>query len=216
MIDLIGRRFGRLVVTTFAYKKGGRIFWNCKCDCGNTTSIRGDHLKSGNTRSCGCLVQNKLSLSPSEFTADDAVKKAKAVYRCMRDRCLNKNRAAFKNYGGRGIKICNRWLGEEGFKNFLEDMGTPLSIRHQLDRINNDGNYESSNCCWTTNKENNWHKQDSHMLTLNGRTQCGSAWVEELGIDKSTLWKRVRLGWSDEKVLTTPIDQRFSSKRIST
>lgn len=212
--DLVGQEFGLLTVLEFVEsKKCGKIYrryWKCLCKCGNEIIVRGDQLKDGGTRSCGCFKKDRSLIPPLDFTPEVALKKAKSVHCLLRKRCLNSDDIRYPDYGGRGIKVCDTWLGEHGFQNFLKDMGLPPSEKHQIDRIDNDGPYSSENCRWATNKENNWHKRDSHMLTLKGKTQCGSAWSEELGINKNTLWKRIRLGWSEEKTLTTPVDKRYS------
>jgi hypothetical protein len=144
---LAGARFGRLVVIAQTnkpeYIKGNRMrrFWLCLCDCGKEHTVSTSLLTSGLTRSCGCLgLENRMS--GSRFYQR---------WRNIRSRCENKNNPAYPWYGGRGIKVCERW---HVFENFLADMGCPPTPKHQVDRINNDGNYEPGNCRWVTIKEN--------------------------------------------------------------
>jgi hypothetical protein len=144
-----GEKFGKLTILKEIEKyispKGHpqRIFL-CECECGNIKQIALGHLRKGITQSCGCF--HKELLKKHGYSYDSIYK----IWSDMKRRCLNSNCKAYKNYGGRGIKVCDRWL--ESFNNFLEDMGErPEGL--SIDRINNDGNYEPSNCKWATNKE---------------------------------------------------------------
>ncbi len=130
------------------------------------------------------------------------------VWKGMRQRCLNQTDEQFKDYGGRGIKICGRW---NDFFAFLEDMGPRPSAKHTIDRFpDNNGNYEQSNCRWATMGEQNRNRRSNRLLTLSGRTQCAVKWAEELGITFSSLRYRLRKGWSDEEALTTPFSPQQS------
>lgn len=127
----------------------------------------------------------------------------KTVWRSMRNRCLNPKSRGYENYGGRGIKVCDRWLGS--FDNFKNDMGERLSGM-TLERINNDGDYEPSNCRWATRKEQQNNKRNNILMTLNGVTKNVMEWSEELGIGYTTLLlRRTRYGWTDAEILTTPV-----------
>lgn len=124
------------------------------------------------------------------------------VWRLLKDRCLNENHPRFKDYGGRGITVCSRWLS---FENFLEDMGEcPEGMT--LDRENNDEGYEPGNCRWATTKVQGRNKSNNRLLTYDGRTQCLVDWAEEFGIKTKTLISRLdRQGLSIEKALTTKV-----------
>ena len=119
----------------------------------------------------------------------------------MTYRCTNPRSRNWNYYGGRGIVVCDRW---RQFENFLADMGeNPKGL--QLDRIDNNGNYEPGNCRWATRSEQHRNKRNNRLLTLGVRTQCRQAWADELGISIEALWRRLsRRGWSIEKALTTP------------
>jgi hypothetical protein len=202
-IDLTGKKFNKLVVIKPTGKSSdGHYEWLCKCDCGNEKIICGNSLKRGNTKSCGCLRRKGNNVKHGH-TKNDAgrTRKTYNVWSSIIQRCTNQNDQHWKNYGGRGIIICDRW---KKFKNFLDDMGeVPIGL--QIDRIDNDGNYCKENCRWTTPKENSRNKRSNYMITFNKKTQCISAWAEETGINKRTIRERlVRGHWSINKALTTP------------
>lgn len=119
----------------------------------------------------------------------------------MKDRCYNENHMAYKNYGGRGIFVCDRWINS--FENFLNDMGKKPNGNYSIHRINNDNGYCPKNCKWATHKEQQGNTKKSHMITFNGKTQCLSAWAEDLGISRSTLDMRINKNkWTIERALT--------------
>jgi hypothetical protein len=131
----------------------------------------------------------------------------------MKYRCLNANSTGHDNYGGRGIIICDRWLDpENGFADFLIDMGPRPSLEHEIERKNNDGNYCPENCKWATRTEQGRNKRNNVMLTYNGKTQCVTAWAEELGMNPGSLYTRLRNGMTTEAALTTPIDTNKRNK----
>lgn len=158
--DLTGHRFGRLTVTVDSGKraKKGTIKWSCSCDCGGQTLSRTDALKSGKTQSCGCIQKEKATKTCLARTVHgNCRRKARTVeyrsWEAARQRCDNPLNSDFPDYGGRGIKFCERWKGTNGFSNFLKDMGTKPTSKHSIDRIENNGNYEPDNCHWATATE---------------------------------------------------------------
>jgi len=118
----------------------------------------------------------------------------------MKNRCTNPNAADYKYYGGRGIKVCDRWMNS--FPDFLTDMGNKPTRYHTLERINKDGNYEPSNCKWATMKEQSRNKSNARILELNGIKKSTIEWAEFLGINVKTIRSRLNYGWPVERVLT--------------
>jgi len=157
LIDLTGRSFHDWTVVSYSHKikKGEihRFYWNCVCSCGKERTLDQTSLLREKTKSCGC--KKSLYISNAIMIHGDASKGLKTKeYRTwlgMKRRCYNSNRKDYKDYGGRGIKVCDRWL--HSFQNFLSDLGRAPTPRHSIDRKNNDGNYEPSNCQWATDKE---------------------------------------------------------------
>lgn len=150
--DISGIRFTRLVVVCFSHRvKSGHSFFVCDCDCGNTVVVRKDSLVKKSTTSCGCLSADE---SRKRFTKHGLHKTSEYVaWQNMKERCEDSTNRFFHNYGGRGIRVCERWSGPHGFANFIADMGLKPHADLTLDRTNNDGNYEPGNCRWATRKE---------------------------------------------------------------
>jgi group I intron endonuclease len=206
-IDITGQKFNRLT----AIKYMGESKWLCKCDCKKEIIVNGDALKSGNTKSCGCL---KLEMLKSRNKGYYKNSRAYNIWCAIKQRCNYKKHKYYKNYGGRitPITICKRWSGKNGFKNFLKDMGEPPTNKHQINRINNDKGYNKKNCNWVLPKINSRNKTNNRMITYNGKTQCLSSWAEELGINQRILWDRIyRYKWSIEKAFNTPVQRRINN-----
>ena len=135
------------------------------------------------------------------------------VWTSLKARCLNPRRKEFHRYGGRGITVCARWLNS--FDNFFKDVGLRPSPVHQIERIDNNGNYEPPNCKWATRKEQSNNTRRTHMLTFRGKTQSVQLWSEESGLPYYTLLQRIiKLGWSTEKSLTVAA-RKFSKSQKS-
>lgn len=210
-IDLTGQNFGLLTaIRPSEYGRYIRTKWLCLCECGKEISVRMDRLRSGNTKSCGCLhkecaqKQGKLNRSHGYCGT-----KTYHIWNSLRQRCNNKNHPSYGDYGGRGITVCDRWNISKGgsFENFLLDMGEcPEGC--ELGKINNDDGYYKENCRWTTKKINARNKRNNHLLKYDNRELCFAEWEEITGIKQSIISKRIKRGWSIEKALTTPVRKR--------
>ena len=159
-LKVIGVRFGNLVGIERAERnvsKNRNYHWKLKCDCGNIIVSSTGNLSNGHTKSCGCLRQEiqRDNIRHGATRRDTPIWTEYRIYTNMKTRCYNPKNKFFNRYGGRGIIMCDRWLEKngEGFKNFLVDMGRRPSMELSIDRINNDGNYELSNCRWATQLE---------------------------------------------------------------
>lgn len=211
-IDFTGKRFGRLTVVRFAGRgKRKLLIWECLCDCGKTCLCYGNGLTSGAKRSCGCLGSEATSRRSKTHGMTGSI--TWTSWHSMRDRCERPGHIGYHLYGGRGITVCERW---KSFENFLADMGERPSKDHQIERKDNNGNYEPSNCRWATRKEQARNRRTQTMLTYNGETLCVSEWAERLGVERGRLQNRINLGWPADRILTEPIAARrnFGRNRL--
>ena len=186
LIELTGKKFGRWTVVSEAGRgKRRAVTWLCRCECGTQKVISGNNLRSGNTKSCGCLSQ-ELSSRRNRTHGMYGTPVYKVWIR-MRNRCNNPNNTAYKDYGGRGIKVCTRW---DSFETFYADMGErPKGLT--IERIDNNGSYEPTNCKWATTTEQHRNTRTNRMIKYGGESKCVSAWAEELGIKYSILYGRL-------------------------
>lgn len=220
VLDLTGQRFGRLTaIERVGSNKRGQSLWSCKCDCGSVVVVVGTELNCGHVKSCGCIRHDKLIAYNKS-----AEKRAKTAeynkthktthglrhtrlykeWQSMKRRCDCKSWRDYKNYGGRGITVCDEWRNDfMAFHDWAMANGYDDSL--SLDRIDVNGNYEPSNCRWVTLKHQANNKRNSHFLEYNGEVKTIAQWAEELGIKYRTLSSRINTrGWSVEKALTTP------------
>ena len=218
--DLIGQRFGRLVVIEKLPSKKGKSVWRCKCDCGNIKDVPSTYLTSGDTKSCGCLFKEK-----SRENFKKAVKKAKEIctthglsntriyniWIMMVYRCENPKATGFKHYGGRGIKVCDEWKKFENFYNWCYESGYKENLT--LDRIDVNGNYEPSNCRWATIKEQANNMRRNVRVEINGETHTLSEWAEITGINISTLQHRYRKGDREERLIRKVDLENYDTSR---
>lgn len=210
--DLTGQRFGRLVVVSRADSISGATIWNCKCDCGKEKKVYATNLKRGVTKSCGCWhdESSKINSRTHGMTNTNIY----TTYRNMISRCYNKKSEKYKRYGGRGIKVCDEW--KNNFISFYDwAMKNGYKENLSIDRIDNDGNYEPSNCRWVTmNKQAN-NRRNNHFVNINGQTKTMAEWInsKKYEADKATVYQRIKRGWSDIDAITKPVIKKYRNKR---
>lgn len=208
-IDMTGKRFGRWTVLERDCLEKRNAYWICRCDCGNYGIVRGDELRDGRSGSCGCLhseiMHEKLAdMRKQGMGCTHRLSNARLfnIWSQMKARCYNKNAPNYHNYGGRGIAICEEWLAD--FQSFYDwAVSNGYSDDLTIDRINNNGNYEPSNCRWATNTEQGENRRTSVILTYNGESHCINEWARITGIPAHVIAKRIKKGWSVEQTLTT-------------
>lgn len=202
MIDLTGQKFGKLLVLKQVGKdRWGSYKWLCICDCGKEIIAQSGNLKNRHTKSCGCLIIKILT--KHGYGKKGRESKTYKSWLRMNQRCNNPNNKQWKNYGGRGIKICKRW---KNFRSFLKDMGERPTKNHSIDRIDNDDDYYKKNCQWATIKQQNRNSRNNRLETYNNKTRCLIEWAEEYKIPYRVLWNRLyKLDWSMEKAFMTPV-----------
>ncbi|QLR23339.1 hypothetical protein HV350_07930 [Citrobacter sp. RHBSTW-01013] len=206
-----GQKFGRLEVLMTGVKGRYRYYAVCRCDCGTEKCVRADHLAKGSVISCGCAHRDAVtshSLTHSEHYGR---------WKNMLDRCENPKCKSFPFYGGRGIKVCDRW---RDMRAFVDDLPDGYFEGAQIDRIDNNGNYEPGNIRWATPEANCSNRRSTRLLTHNGETLSATEWSARLGGGPSLVLSRIdEFGWSVEDAVNRPIlsqseiGQRASEKR---
>lgn len=199
--SLIGETYNKLTVTSFAGYHNDRAHWLCSCECGNIKSILGENLTSGKSGSCGC---GQFSGS---FKHGYSKHPLHSMYRGMIRRCHSSNAENYPLYGGRGIKVCERW--RTSFEDFVSDMGE-RPVGHSIEREDNDGDYEPGNCRWATSLEQARNKRNTVTLTVGDVTKTLTQWSEETGVPIPTLRRRLTEGREPVDVISTTSVRRVT------
>ncbi len=195
-IDKTGQKFGMLTVVKVSHRsKSKKYHWICKCECGGMKTVVGSNLISGNTSSCGC-IWNK----PVHGGYDTKLYK---IWTSMKQRCSNTKNKAYKNYGGRGIKICREW--ENDFNRFKMDVGDKPTDKHTIERKDNNGNYCKENFTWATRKEQANNRRICNYEIINNITKTHKQWCEYYNFNYSTLKSRMERGWTFRQALFTKL-----------
>ncbi len=209
--DHTHQRFGRLLVLLRGDNRGGRPWWLCRCDCGRELTVAASSLRTGNTRSCGCLAA-ETKRSMHLVHGHSAAGHLSATYTAWGNMVRRgQGKAAREIYADRGITVCQRWLT---FEHFLADMGERPSELHSIDRIDNDGNYEPSNCRWATRTEQNRNKRNNRRIAVDGVLLTVAEWAEKKGQPATMIHARLRRGWTGPAaVLTPPETESWAARR---
>lgn len=191
-IDLTGQKFGRLTVLKHAGKGAGNVsMWLCRCDCGTEKVFYSNNIKRKNhTTSCGCAHSEMLV--KRNFKHGDSHSKEHYAWAGAKSRTMNPKHKRYPYYGGRGIKMCQRWL--DSFQYFLEDMGRCPDGKRSLGRINNDGDYCPENCRWESHQEQMNNTRRNHFVTKDGETLTIAQWGLRLGIDPMSICAKIHRG----------------------
>lgn len=202
-IDLTGRKFGRLTaMERVGSNKNKRAVWLCKCDCGKTVTVDSYSLKSGNTKSCGCLNTDVRSKRMTEMHTKHGESKTRLykIWRSMLSRCMWENPYYYDRYGGRGISICGQWMEYEPFRDWALSNGYSDDL--SIDRMDVNGNYCPENCRWADRKTQGNNKRNNVFLEYGGGRKTIAQWANETGILPCTIWRRLKSGWAVDKALT--------------
>lgn len=201
MKDITGMKFGRLTVLRLSHKDNRHeCHWLCKCDCGNEKTVSGNKLRSGNTKSCGCMQKEFLD---GRMRRKHGLTNTKlyATWENMKHRCSDPNNWMYPHYGGRGIKVCEEWLDSSTFFEWALSHGYEEGL--SIERTNVNGNYEPNNCKWVPIEEQYLNRTDSHFVTAFGKTQTISEWAKESGLKYDTIERRLnQYGWDAERAVT--------------
>lgn len=194
-VDLRGQRFGRwFVLEETNERKCGSVMWLCKCDCGTVRTVSSNSLRMGKSLSCGCYNRDVTTKHGMGRT------RLHGIWGNMRYRCQNPHAINAERYVDRGIKVCDEWANNfEAFAKWA--LANGYSDELSLDRIDNNGNYESSNCRWATLKEQGRNKRNNVMITYKGESHCLSEWAEITNQPRARLQMRHHRGWSDKEIL---------------
>ena len=205
---MIGRKFGRLTVLRKSMEMSfskRRPHWKCRCDCGIERIVSEKHLKSGNTKSCGCLNREITSARSTTHghSSGGVLSPTYSSWTAMVKRCHCKGTIQYARYGAKGIRVCSRW---RRFENFLSDMG-PRPPGTSIDRKNNKLGYSPKNCRWATSMEQGANTKRVRWLTLDGKRLHLAEWARLIGVTRTAIYSRLKR-WPKRRALTEPPNKR--------
>jgi hypothetical protein len=204
-IDITGQRFCRLTVKAFVAIWKHRSFWECLCDCGNIVTVSRVHLRSGHTRSCGCIRFTGRKPSALRKRIRTQRERLRALWSGILRRCLDQSSNTYASYGGRGITVCDAWRIFGPFENWAISNGWRLNSGLQIDRRDNNGPYSPNNCRFVTAAVNNRNRRDNRLITAFGETKCLAAWGDDprRAVTLDTISHRLSSGkWSPEEAIS--------------
>ena len=210
--NLKNKTFGRLKVIEMTDKRRhGSVVWKCLCECGNIIEVTTNCLTRWKTKSCGCycIATRKENCAKTFTTHGQSKSKLYHVWQGIKRRCYSLNSKAYKDYGGRGIIVCDSW--KTNFQNFQTwAMNNGYKEGLTIERINVNGNYEPNNCTWIPLKKQNMNRRTTHYLTYNGETLSITEWARITGIPRKTISQRINnYHWTVEKALTTKVKKQI-------
>lgn len=206
IIDLTGHRYGYLTVVQFVCRLNNHSMFKCVCDCGKQTIVTGNNLRRNHTTSCGCM-SSKKTIGIRSSTHMMTNHPLYQTWTGMINRCYWSKHNRSKHYMLKGITVCDEWrYNFIKFKDWAFSNGWEKGL--SLDRINNDGNYEPSNCRWATNKEQARNRSSNVWIEINGISQIATVWAEEYNISPATIHNRMTKGWSGYDAVCTPLFKR--------
>lgn len=200
MLNLVGEKYWNMTVLEFVgMNEKGRSLWLCKCDCGNTKVVVGTELKRGKVKSCGCMSRRINGLYKSRIYE---------IHHMMMCRCYTESTTRYEYYGGRGITVCDEWLGEHGFENFYDwSMSNGYTDDLTIDRIDNDKGYSPDNCRWVDRFIQMNNQRGNRIIEHNGRKQTLTMWAREYGLKPRIVSSRLKYGWNFEDALNIPVGE---------
>jgi hypothetical protein len=196
--SLVGQTFGRLSVVRYAFTGSHRrAFWHCRCECGRECDVPSQSLLRGQSRSCGCLHLEAISTHGLSKT------RLYRVWKEMHGRCYRPKNNRYALYGARGIIVCKRW---HDLAAFVEDVGEPPTPTHQLERMDNDGNYEPLNCKWATPTEQARNRRNTIVVEYRGESRALAQWCDDLSLPYREMRRRiVDRDWTPTRAFETPL-----------
>lgn len=217
--NLAGQRFGKLVAVECVGRDRHRnALWLCRCDCGREKIVVSRSLVNGNSKSCGCLETGRFMNGVGRIMHGGSGERLYRVWGGMRNRCYDKNRPEYPNYGGRGIRVCDEWLHDySAFRDWAYANGYDPSLSGKecsIDRIDVDGDYCPENCRWVSMKVQTFNKRNTHRIEYRGKMISLTEASELCGIVPNTISERIKRGWPVEKAIETPA-RKLSSGNAS-
>lgn len=204
-----GDRFGRLVVLTpcFGRNRHKAIQVECLCDCGKVKIVLAQNLLRGHTLSCGCYHRQL----PSRYIHGLSTSPEYAIWQGIKARCFTPSATGYKNYGGKGITVCERW---KDFTMFYEDMGPRPSPEHSIDRVDCGKGYSKDNCRWATRAQQANNTTTNRIITIDGVSRTASEWASEQGLRRQVIAGRLHAGWTEQRAVLTPLitDRRHTDE----
>jgi len=197
ILDLTGHVYGRLTVLSFYHRFEKRTKWKCICECGKLCIVRGDSLRDGGIRSCGCL-KKEMDIEKCYIHGGWRTLEYKP-WNCMMNRCYNKNDTSYSDYGNRGIIVCESW---HDFNNFYKDMHPRPSLEYSIERIDCNWHYEPENCTWATDAEQAKNTTRSRKFNINGEEINITDICKKYNLNYSIIYWWLKKGYSIEEIIS--------------